>query len=100
MRTKFLVLVAALVGSALAIAQTATTEKGGVSVQTQPGKRTFMIRHEMGKWWKDSQVAQKLQLNDGQSVVEQFSDATPQKVASADDQSGQKTETISVGAQQ
>jgi Spy/CpxP family protein refolding chaperone len=66
MRTKFLVLVAALVGSALAIAQTASTEKGGVSVQTQPGKRTFMIRHEMGKWWKDSQVAQKLQLNDGQ----------------------------------
>ena len=42
----------------------------------------------------------QVQLNDGQSVVEQFSDATPQKVASADDQSGQKTETISVGAQQ
>ncbi|AVA20856.1 MULTISPECIES: efflux RND transporter periplasmic adaptor subunit [unclassified Rhizobium] len=42
----------------------------------------------------------QVQLNDGQSVNEQFSDATPQKVASADDQSGQKTETISVGAQQ
>ncbi|KAA1177984.1 efflux RND transporter periplasmic adaptor subunit [Rhizobium tropici] len=42
----------------------------------------------------------QVQLNDGQSVVEQFSDGTPQKVASADDQSGQKTETISVGAQQ
>ncbi|AYG65603.1 MULTISPECIES: efflux RND transporter periplasmic adaptor subunit [unclassified Rhizobium] len=42
----------------------------------------------------------QVQLNDGQSVVEQFSDGTPRKVASADDQSGQKTETISVGAQQ
>ncbi len=42
----------------------------------------------------------QVQLNDGQSVVEQFNDAAPQKVASADDQSGQKTETISVGAQQ
>jgi len=42
----------------------------------------------------------QVQLNDGQSVVEQFNDGTPQKVASADDQSGQKTETISVGAQQ
>ncbi|NLS19124.1 efflux RND transporter periplasmic adaptor subunit [Rhizobium sp. P40RR-XXII] len=42
----------------------------------------------------------QVQLNDGQSVVEQFNDGTPQKVASADDQSGQKTETISVGAKQ
>ncbi|ENN86224.1 putative HlyD family secretion protein [Rhizobium freirei PRF 81] len=42
----------------------------------------------------------QVQLNDGQNVVEQFSDAAPQKLASADDQSGQKTETISVGAQQ
>jgi Spy/CpxP family protein refolding chaperone len=34
------------------------------------GVRTFkgnvMYRREMGKWWKDSTIAQKLQLNDGQ----------------------------------
>lgn len=30
-----------------------------------PGKHV-MIRQEMGKWWKDSDVAKKLQLNDSQ----------------------------------
>lgn len=44
-------------------------------------------------------VEGQVQLNDGQSVVEQFNNGA-QKVASADDESGQKTETISVGAQQ
>lgn len=41
----------------------------------------------------------QVQLNDGQSVVEQFNDGKSQNVASADE-SGQKTETITVGAQQ
>jgi Spy/CpxP family protein refolding chaperone len=29
-------------------------------------KRVFVMHGEMGKWWKDSKVAQKLQLNDNQ----------------------------------
>lgn len=45
-------------------------------------------------------VEGQVQLNDGQSIVEQFNDGKSQNVASADDPSGQKTETITVGAQQ
>jgi Spy/CpxP family protein refolding chaperone len=30
------------------------------------GKRVVLFRSEMGKWWKDSKIAQKLQLNESQ----------------------------------
>lgn len=30
------------------------------------GKHVMVMRTEMGKWWKDSKIAQKLQLNDTQ----------------------------------
>lgn len=30
------------------------------------GEHRMMIRHEMGKWWKNSDIAQRLQLNSGQ----------------------------------
>ncbi len=42
----------------------------------------------------------QVQLVDGQKVVEQFNDEKPENVAAAGDQSSQKNETISVGAQQ
>jgi hypothetical protein len=29
-------------------------------------KQGMMIRHEMGKWWQDSELVKKLQLSDGQ----------------------------------
>ncbi len=45
-------------------------------------------------------VEGQVQLNDGQSVVEQFNDGKSQNVASADGEPGQKTETITVGARQ
>ena len=35
-----------------------------IFVTQGPGK--VMIRREMGKWWKDSNIAKKLQLTDGQ----------------------------------
>jgi Spy/CpxP family protein refolding chaperone len=35
-----------------------------IYVTQGPGKIT--IRHEMGEWWKDSTIAKKLQLTDGQ----------------------------------
>ncbi|MFS8044759.1 efflux RND transporter periplasmic adaptor subunit [Rhizobium sp. BR 314] len=41
----------------------------------------------------------QVQLIDGQNIVEQFNDEKPEKVAAANDQSSQKSETISVGAQ-
>jgi RND family efflux transporter MFP subunit len=42
----------------------------------------------------------QVQLQDGQAVTEQFNDGKSQNVASADGQSGQNSETITVGAQQ
>jgi RND family efflux transporter MFP subunit len=45
-------------------------------------------------------VEGQAQLTDGRTVKEQFSDGKTQNVASADGQSGAKTETIAVGAQQ
>ncbi|MBN8951115.1 MULTISPECIES: efflux RND transporter periplasmic adaptor subunit [unclassified Rhizobium] len=45
-------------------------------------------------------VEGQVQLIDGQNVVEQFSDEKSENVAAASDQSSQKSETISVGAQQ
>ncbi|NKJ37334.1 efflux RND transporter periplasmic adaptor subunit [Rhizobium sp. SG570] len=45
-------------------------------------------------------VEGQVQLTDGQTVVEQFNDGKTQNLAAADDQSGRKSETITVGAQQ
>jgi len=45
-------------------------------------------------------VEGQVQLIDGQTVVEQFNDEKSENVAAANDQSSQKSETISVGAQQ
>lgn len=67
MRIKSLVLSACLFVPVMAFSQAGTFEKalpppptGGIT------KRVMVFHGEMGKWWKDSKVAQKLQLNDGQ----------------------------------
>ena len=39
---------------------------GGMGVMTAPGPGKMLIRHEMGKWWQNSDIVKKLQLNDGQ----------------------------------
>jgi Spy/CpxP family protein refolding chaperone len=50
--------------------QAQETAPGAPRTRPEMGVRTFkgnvMYRREMGKWWKDSATAQKLQLNDGQ----------------------------------
>lgn len=73
MRTKILMLLACLALSTFADGQSSApaekavpSEKSIVTVRTDGVHRNVMIRREMGKWWKDSDVAQKLQLNDGQ----------------------------------
>jgi Spy/CpxP family protein refolding chaperone len=50
--------------SALAQSPPAAPLQNQVFVKQGGGK--VMIRSEMGKWWKDSNVAKKLQLTDGQ----------------------------------
>ena len=50
--------------SVSALAQSPSPAPRKDQVFATPGK--IMIRHEMGKWWKDSNTARKLQLTDGQ----------------------------------
>jgi Spy/CpxP family protein refolding chaperone len=39
---------------------------GEMGMGSGPGPQKMVIRREMGKWWQNSEVAKKLQLNDGQ----------------------------------
>jgi len=39
---------------------------GGMAGATGPGPVKMLVQHEMGKWWQNSEIAKKLQLNDGQ----------------------------------
>ena len=59
-----------LLVSLFSVSALAQTPPAGPSPQKQvfvrQGGRTVVIRGEMGKWWKDSNVAKKLQLTDGQ----------------------------------
>jgi Spy/CpxP family protein refolding chaperone len=55
------------VSSSSALAQappSGTPAQDRVFVRQGPGK--VILRTEMGKWWKDSNIARKLQLTDGQ----------------------------------
>jgi Spy/CpxP family protein refolding chaperone len=50
-------------------AKPAPPEAGTFGIATSRpgmGPATVMIRREMGKWWKNSDIAKKLQLNEGQ----------------------------------
>jgi Spy/CpxP family protein refolding chaperone len=38
----------------------------GITTAGPGGPHRIMIRREMGKWWKNSDIAKKLQLNEGQ----------------------------------
>lgn len=66
MPTKFFTAVAALLLATGLQAQN-TTPAPPDSPPPGPGKfRMHMMTHEMGKWWQNPDVAQKLQLNDNQ----------------------------------
>jgi Spy/CpxP family protein refolding chaperone len=66
MRTKFGVVLLTLV-SALAVAQGPSTMPGPGRPGGFGGQKQMMtFRHEMGAWWKNSKVAEKLKLSDAQ----------------------------------
>jgi len=59
----------AMVGSLSVWGQDAVPHPGGAFAEMDgmgPGPQKMVIRREMGKWWQNSEVAKKLQLNDGQ----------------------------------
>src|SRR5690242_2803282 len=84
MKTK-LAMVAVLLASMMVLAQdtapappakrvrTGGQESGMTAVAPGPGKQVMIYRHELGAWWKDSKVAEKLGLSDNQ--IRQLEDA-------------------------
>ncbi|HEY7099538.1 MAG TPA: periplasmic heavy metal sensor [Terriglobales bacterium] len=76
MRIKSLLVISGLLLAVGAEAQTAPPTSSGPTwtqapaAARQPGApaagKVFMYKHEMGKWWQNSDVAKKLQLSDGQ----------------------------------
>lgn len=72
MKTERLILAALCLATAGALAQTtapvpALPDHGTYrTMGPMLGEHHMVIRHEMGKWWKNSEIAQKLQLNSGQ----------------------------------
>jgi Spy/CpxP family protein refolding chaperone len=74
MKTKRLIVAAVCLIAAGALAQTTAPavqlpDEGTyrtMGPHPMMGEHRMIIRHEMGKWWKNSDIAQKLQLNSGQ----------------------------------
>lgn len=75
MKTKCLILATVCLTAAGALAQTtapaapSTPDEGTyrtMGPHPMMGQHRMIIRHEMGKWWKNSDIAQKLQLNSSQ----------------------------------
>ncbi len=66
MRTRAVLSLVCLLIALAASAQESGDRSGMVTASGPGTKRVFMVRHEMGKWWKDSEIAKKLQLNDSQ----------------------------------
>jgi Spy/CpxP family protein refolding chaperone len=62
MKTRFLYWLFLAAISATMVAQTAPDPNAG----GPGGKRDGMMHHAMGDWWKNSEIASKLQLNDQQ----------------------------------
>jgi Spy/CpxP family protein refolding chaperone len=60
MKTRVLILLAVVMGCAGVEAQKAPSPPLGTD------GRVVIRRHEMGKWWQDSETAKKLQLSDSQ----------------------------------
>ena len=67
MRIKYLLVVLSLLPASVQ-AQTVTQQVVTAPGHGAPGpkKNVFYFRQEMGSWWQDSQIAQKLQLTDNQ----------------------------------
>jgi Spy/CpxP family protein refolding chaperone len=63
MKTKLSVLVLTLV-STMGLAQGPTAGPGGPPMRDQ--KQIMVFKHELGAWWKNSKVAEKLNLTDTQ----------------------------------
>src|SRR5690349_2885460 len=57
-------------GVGLVVAMISLNMEAQVTKATKPGlpdaKMTVVFRGELGKWWQNSEIAKKLQLNDGQ----------------------------------
>jgi Spy/CpxP family protein refolding chaperone len=66
MRTKPWIFLLAIAVALPALAQVPPPISGQITVEGPPGKGAMIVRREMGKWWKNSQIAKKLQLSDGQ----------------------------------
>ena len=70
MSTKLFTLVASLLLAASLQAQNTQAAPDGPGPGPGPGPRkgghVRIMRREMGKWWQNPEIAQKLQLNDGQ----------------------------------
>ncbi len=72
MKTKFGVALLTLV-SAIGVAQGPPQGPGPGPGGPEAGKRVMIYRREMGAWWKNSKIAEKLNLNDSQ--IKQLEDA-------------------------
>ena len=68
MRTRGLILFGAILLPVVLWAQGTPAPKPQTSLgpRVRPFRQEIRIRHGMGKWWKDSEIAKKLQLNDNQ----------------------------------
>ncbi len=68
MKINRLYLVSAFLFALPSVGQVSTqgSSAGGMVVRSDSGPGKIMMRHEMGKWWQDSEVAKKLQLSDSQ----------------------------------
>jgi len=69
MKTKRWMFLAAVALPLAALAQgppPAPGRPGEMGMAGAPGKQVMMFHREMGKWWKNSDVAKKLQLGDNQ----------------------------------
>jgi Spy/CpxP family protein refolding chaperone len=57
-------------GVGLVVVMISLNMEAQVTKATKPGlpdaKMTVVFRGELGKWWQNSEIAKKLQLNDGQ----------------------------------
>jgi Spy/CpxP family protein refolding chaperone len=57
-------------GVGLVVAMISLNMEAQITKATKPGlpdaKMTVVFRGELGKWWQNSEIAKKLQLNDGQ----------------------------------
>ena len=68
MKISRLYLVSALLLALPSMGQISTqgSSAGGLVVRSDSAPGKMVVRHEMGKWWQDSNVAKKLQLSESQ----------------------------------